>query len=535
MGKESYQVQLVNVTFADRFTLLANDTIDLLAAGSTYTMDRHVYEVCAKILCINSYQLYDLTKHCADLVFFQTGVEAGLAFSTPFMYDGLRFAGVPGFVACADDDMKNFFECRDLMVCVVGGSSYHYVLSQRLPRRQIQVVDGWQTMYGGLRDGLCNLIAAEGVSLGVNNVRAFGYTGNYSVGSSLYSKIPLSMVTRSDSPEWTDFINTIINIVLAAEQAGITQNTSQLASDLLISGESLFGEQYANMFVDVVATIGNYAELFDRHAASTVPREGLSLMNNGSTGLLFSHPFGLINNEGPGPSRGGTLEAILERGKLRCAIRPSRPGFAQVLLKSSASEPLSTISNITTGLDADFCRALATSVFSGSVDAIDFFEASSEIDAFELLAGGHVDVAAGMQWTVQNDVNQPTTGQGFSFSQPYFYGSEFQADITDSTNLCLATRQDDFQWSAFVYWLVASTFFAEENDIDQRLSNSMPPVSIFGPDFRRMFQDPILEFGNYGELYKRNVEPFIPRGGRNAINGIRNPGPQMYPMPGFVR
>lgn len=449
------------------------------------------------------------------------------------MYDGLRFAGVPRLVECADDDMKNFFECRDLMVCVVGGSSYHYVLSQRLPKRQIKVVDGWQTMYGGLRDGLCNLIAAEGVSLGVNNVRAFGYTGNYTVGRSLYSKIPLSMVTRSNSPEWTDFINTIINVVLAAERAGITQKTSQLASDLLISGEPLFGEEYANMFVDVLDTIGNYAELFDRHAASTVPREGLSLMNNRSTGLLFSHPFGLINHEGPGPTSGGTLAAILERGKLRCAIRPNRPGFAQDS-SSSASEPLSKISSIT-GLDADFCRALATSVFSGSVDGIDFFEASSERDAFELLAGGHVDVAAGMHWTVQNDVNEPTTGQGFSFSQPYFYGSESQSDLTDSANLCLATRQDDFQWSAFVYWLVASTFFAEDKDIDQRLSNSMPAVNIFGPDFRRMFQDPILEFGNYGELYKRNVAPFIPRGGRNTINEIRNPGPQMYPMPGFAR
>lgn len=68
--------------------------------------------------------------------------ETGLAFSTPFMYDGMRFAGVPRLVECADNDMKNFFECRDLMVCVVAGSSYHNVLSQRLPKRQIIDVDG---------------------------------------------------------------------------------------------------------------------------------------------------------------------------------------------------------------------------------------------------------------------------------------------------------------------------------------------------------------------------------------------------------
>ena len=101
-------------------------------------------------------------------------------------------------------------------------------------------------------------------------------------------------------------------------------------------------------------------------------------------------------------------------------------------------------------------------------------------------------------------------------------------------NLCLVTRQDDPQWSSYVYWLVASTFFAEETGITQRLSNQMPELNILGPSFRRAFRDPILEFGNYGELYERNVAPFIPRGGRNRINSIRDPGPQLYPIPGML-
>lgn len=511
MGRDEYEVQLVNVTFADRFQVLADDKIDVLAAGSTFTMARNVYE---------------------------TEVEMGLSFSTPFMYDGLRFAGVPKYVQCADNDMKNFFECREILACVVGGSSYHYILSQRLPKRQIQVVDGWQTLYGGLRDGLCNIIAAEGVSLGIQNVRAFGYMGNYTIGRSLYSKIPLSMVTRSDSPQWSDFVNAIINVILASEQAGITQNTSEKVSDLFISGAPLFGEQYANMFEDVVATIGNFDEMFERHASSAVPREGLTLLNNGTTALLFSHPFGLIINEGPGPTSFGTLAAIVERGKLRCAIRSGRPGFAQVSSVAGGELYVNETANIT-GLDVEFCRALSTSLFSGSVDGVEFFEAKTESDAFALLADGYVDVAAGMHWTLQNDVNEPSTGKGFSFSQPYFYGSDSVTDASDPTrvddNLSLATREDDFQWSSFVYWLVDSTFFAEGNGISQRLSNSMPDVAIFGADFQRMLRDPILEFGNYGELYARNVEPFIPRRGRNLINGIRNPGPQMYPMPGYFR
>ena len=80
-------------------------------------------------------------------------------------------------------------------------------------------------------------------------------------------------------------------------------------------------------------------------------------------------------------------------------------------------------------------------------------------------------------------------------------------------NLCMVTRQDDPQWSSYVYWLVASTFYAEEMGITQRLSNKMPLVEIFGTNFLRALRDPILEWGNYNELYERNVQPLIPRSG----------------------
>jgi hypothetical protein len=99
----------------------------------------------------------------------------------------------------------------------------------------------------------------------------------------------------------------------------------------------------------------------------------------------------------------------------------------------------------------------------------------------------------------------------------------------------MVTRQDDPQWTSYVYWLVASTFYAEEMGIDQRLSNKMPELGIFGPDFVRALRDPILEFGNYGELYERNVEALIPRHGRNMINSIHRPGPQLYPIPGLTK
>ena len=49
MGKEHYEVLLVNVTFGNRFQLITDGKIDVLAASSTYTMDRNVFDVSSTI------------------------------------------------------------------------------------------------------------------------------------------------------------------------------------------------------------------------------------------------------------------------------------------------------------------------------------------------------------------------------------------------------------------------------------------------------------------------------------------------------
>lgn len=99
--------------------------------------------------------------------------------------------------------------------------------------------------------------------------------------------------------------------------------------------------------------------------------------------------------------------------------------------------------------------------------------------------------------------------------------------------LALVTRQDDPQWSDFVYWVVAATFHAEENDITSQNFIEMPTVNLFGDGFTRMFRDTILAVGNYGEIYARNVESIFPRNGTNNMLNLNPPGPQLFPYPGF--
>jgi hypothetical protein len=82
----------------------------------------------------------------------------------------------------------------------------------------------------------------------------------------------------------------------------------------------------------------------------------------------------------------------------------------------------------------------------------------------------------------------------------------------------LASRQDDSKWSAFVYWTVAALIKAEEKDITLTKSYKMPVVNLYGSNFTSMLRDAIMYVGNYGEIYSRNLETFIPRRGLNMLN-----------------
>jgi hypothetical protein len=98
--------------------------------------------------------------------------------------------------------------------------------------------------------------------------------------------------------------------------------------------------------------------------------------------------------------------------------------------------------------------------------------------------------------------------------------------------LALVTRQDDPQWSAFVYWIVSATFYAEENGISAATSSKMPVVNLLGTAYTDMFRHAIAAVGSYADIYKRNIEQHFPRSGLNLLNGNQT-GPQHCPLPGL--
>src|SRR5579862_7357806 len=86
-----------------------------------------------------------------------------------------------------------------------------------------------------------------------------------------------------------------------------------------------------------------------------------------------------------------TLAAVKQRGALNCGVNPGLAGFALADSKGAWS-----------GLDVDFCRAVAAAIF-GDPAKVAFIPLSAEA-RFEALKDGKIDVLArNSTWTMSRE------------------------------------------------------------------------------------------------------------------------------------
>ncbi|CAB9520228.1 extracellular solute-binding protein [Seminavis robusta] len=442
--------------------------------------------------------------------------QNGLAFAAPYFYDGLRVLGDPFFVACLEDEgFKHVEECEDIRICVGDQSSHLAFALTVLPRRMLLPQQSHLEVITGFIEHTCNVFLYENVGeqtmqdLGMEEGRPFA------VSDTIFAREPLAWTIDDGDAQWGDFVNMILQSLLVAEKEGLTRSTAKQ-----FPTTEVFGSSYRFMFQHALQAVGNYGEIHERFLEPVMPRAPINQLNNGSTGLLYSHPIGMFSSTTADEESvlGPRLENILSRGRLRCGVRFGRPGFA-----------VQHADTTSVGMDTDLCRAIAASLFHGNTDAVDFIQVDESSDGYRGLRDGELDVLAGATWNMENDVREPTTDLGFAFSQPYFYGYSEQED-----NFCLATMQDDQDFSAYVYWVVSAIVYAEEQSIGQLSHNGMPLIPMYGKKMQRMFRDAVFGVGNYAEIYSRNVEGVIPRSGRNLLNPTQHSGPQHYPIPGMI-
>jgi ABC-type amino acid transport substrate-binding protein len=407
----------------------------------------------------------------------QSNSGVGFDFTVPYLYNGLQFGGKPPYVDCANNFTTTGDDCADTKICVLDGTTHQIDISSKNSNFSIVSTPSSGELYENFLNDICNVIAGEQTDIAESILRGLDYTGDYALGAGIHSKEPLCIVTRTEDPQWSDFTNWVMTALLAAEDGQVTQRSAAK-----MGRTKVFGPTLQNMFVNVIKDVGNYGEMYRRNLEDILPRATPDRINSGETGLVYSFPFGNLESEGSGASQGGTLDLILVRGHLNCGIA-RRSGFAEFNQTSQSWTgtylllgPLSSLAffflgvgvglphvhfwtavsyvihpsthslvlslsrpdgncKTTTqktrrstpqqqqqqsiGLDVDFCLAIAAAIgLPGKV----VFSDLTEAERFVKLQNGDVDVLSRITVaTLEGDVLEPSTGVGFSYSQPTFY------------------------------------------------------------------------------------------------------------------
>ena len=120
--------------------------------------------------------------------------------------------------------------------------------------------------------------------------------------------------------------------------------------------------------------------------------------------------------EAPVPVAGNTLDAVRERGTLRCAGNQSVPGFGYINPDTNEFE----------GFDIDFCRVFAVAVL-GDPNAVEVRPTTAN-ERFPVLQSGEVDVLSrNTTWTISRD-----TSLGLDFAPVTFYDGQGMMVRADS-------------------------------------------------------------------------------------------------------
>ncbi|CAB9524630.1 Putative amino-acid ABC transporter-binding protein YhdW [Seminavis robusta] len=468
----------VVVSSMNRLPLLAAGEIDVLTNTVTHTMGRDVWDPLS---------------------------GTGFTFSAPYFYSGLAFGGVPEYVACAEALDSFNGQCRNLRICAGTDTTHEQFLYSLLPGTEIVPSDSPKTAAENMIDETCNVVASEPISMLVDRFREYGYEGPFRTGGKVFSKEPLALVTREEDTEWSNLVNFVVNVFFLAEAKGISKSNAEELMEVFM-GNSYLG----TVATGIVAHLGNYGDMYTKHLESLFPRRDLNTLHSGDdSGLLYALPFGLTDARGP-EMENGTLAEIVNRGHVRCGV-VTRSDFVHMDEDS-----------VWSGLEIEFCRALSGAAFAGSPDSVEIVDLSDHPDGvYTALVSGEVDVVSGARVTLEADFKEPTTGQGFTFSTPFFY---------DSGNaFAFATTEDDTRWNDFCNWVVLGSLYAEEKGINSDSSVEMPVVRLFGEPMKQMLRDMVFAVGSYADMYNATLSE-IPRSPTNHLNQWLS-GPQQFPIP----
>ena len=264
------KIKIKNLTGKTNYTSLRSGAIDILSRTATWTFSRDT--------------------------------DLQLTFVGTYFYDG------QGFIVPADLGVKSAKELDGASVCATTGSTSELNVADFFRANNISYEPVPMESYTEARAAYlakrCDAFSTDGSGLAVMRA-SMNDPSAHVILPEVISKEPLSLVVRQGDDQWADIARWTLNLVIAAEEMGITSRNVRemrdkatnpeirrmLGADRLQGLESLgLGTDWA---VNVIEQVGNYGEIYARNIGPGTPlniERGLNRQWKDG-GLIYSRPF----------------------------------------------------------------------------------------------------------------------------------------------------------------------------------------------------------------------------------------------------
>jgi general L-amino acid transport system substrate-binding protein len=262
------KVRYVPLNAESRFGALQADTIDILSRNSTWTMSRET--------------------------------ELKLVFPAITYFDG------QGFLIRKSRNTTSALELDDVKVCVQGGTTTElnladYFGANNLKLERITFASSAEAVkaYDAAR---CDVFTSDVSQLYAERL-SLAKPGDHVILPDVISKEPLGPAVRQGDEQWVNIVKWTIFALINAEELGVSSTSIAQAVNSkkpeimrLVGTEGNFGERAGlsrDWVVRIVRSVGNYAEMFERHVGIGsklgIPRGLNQLWTNG--GILYAPPI----------------------------------------------------------------------------------------------------------------------------------------------------------------------------------------------------------------------------------------------------
>ena len=262
------KVKFTPLTGKSRFPTLASGEVDMLSRNTTWTFSRDV--------------------------------NLGFEFAGVNYYDG------QGFMVRKDLGVKSAKELNDASVCIQTGTTTELNLADYFKANDMDfepiAIETNNEARPAYEAGRCDVYTTDASGLAATRAQMEDPSAHIIL-PEIISKEPLGPLVRHGDHQWGDVVRWTLNAMIIAEELGITSaNVDEMKNSqnpevqrvLGVSGE--YGEMLGlskDWAYNVIKTIGNYGESFDRHIGPNTAiglERGLNaLWTQG--GILYAPPF----------------------------------------------------------------------------------------------------------------------------------------------------------------------------------------------------------------------------------------------------